>query len=269
MTQSHPPALLHVVARTLAACDLPLGAHVVVATSGGPDSMALLHALSHLRESLRFGCSAVSVDHGLRPEAREEVALVREFCRRLEIECDVAHLELDSGGNLQARAREARYEALWRTARERFGDEVFLATAHQLEDRAETVLLRLLRGTTASGLGVLAPRDGQLLRPLIDVPRARVLEHLERHDVPFARDPSNEDARYLRVRVRKEVLPLLEELAPGVTARLAELAHEVALEGEKPLGLNREQREQLRSALERGSGPVDVRLPRGLRLRRE
>ena len=231
--------------------------------------MALLHALAHLRASHDFTCSAVSVDHGLRPEVRGEIELVAEFCRARELEFDVVRLQLESGGNLQARAREARYEALWRVARARFGVEVFLATAHQLEDRAETVLLRLLRGTTAAGLGVLAPREDRLLRPLVEVPRARVLEHLERHQVPFARDPSNDDPRFMRVRVRKEVLPLLEEMAPGVTARLAELAREIALEEEKPLGLNREQREQLRSALERDTGSVDVRLPRGLRLRRE
>lgn len=269
MTRSHPPALLHQVEATLRErCELPSGARVAVAVSGGPDSMALLDALERLRANLELHLAVLSIDHGLRPEAEREVALVEGFAREREVPFFSSRLNLEAGGNLQARARAARYEALQRLAGEWGGPEVFLATAHQLEDRAETVLLRLLRGTSPAGLAVLAPRDGQLLRPLVTTPRRAVLEHAERHQIPFVLDPSNRDPRFLRVRVREQLLPLFDELAPGAAERLAHLAEE-ARTLDEPLGLNREQREQLRRALRAPGGPVEIRLPRGLRLRRE
>jgi tRNA(Ile)-lysidine synthase len=256
VTRSHPPTLLTQVARTLREeCGIVGRASVLVAVSGGPDSMALLHALSWLRSEFGLQLSACGVDHGLRPAAEAELRLASELCAALGVPFSKKRVELDSGGNLQARARAVRYEALAEAQRETGAE--FLATAHHLQDRAETVLLRLLRGAGPAGLAVLPARQGNLLRPLIRVSKSAVLSHLAQHAVASANDPSNRDPRFLRTRVRTELVPLLEQLSPGIIGHLTALADEL---GEPPLPpiyddkgeairLNRAQRSELRRAL--------------------
>jgi tRNA(Ile)-lysidine synthase len=99
-----------------------------------------------------------------------------------------------------------------------------LATAHHADDRAETVLLRLLRGSGPRGLAVLPPRAGERIRPFLRAQKSDILAHLARHRVPFAEDPSNRDRRHQRVRVREELMPLLRELSPGIVTHLNALA---------------------------------------------
>src|SRR5690606_142197 len=150
----------------------------------GPDSMALLHCLSILRERLDFRLLAISIDHGLRPEAPEEVDLVRRFAEELGVPFRSARLSLPSGSNIQARPREARYEALHCIAVEELGQLSFIASAHHAEDRVETVHLRLFRGTSVEGLEVLPPVAGRLLPPMITAQKSEVLCHNDRHRVP-------------------------------------------------------------------------------------
>src|SRR5690606_34473108 len=191
MTRSHPPSLRTLVEGVLRReCSLPPAPKIAIAVSGGPDSMALLHVLAGLRKSLRIDLCALSVDHGLRHEAAEELKLVEAFCRELSVPFLPIALSLEDGGNLQERARNARYGALWAQAREHAGDEVFLATAHHQDDRAETVLLRVLRGTSLAGLSVLSAQEGQLLRPMMRATRADVALHVERHKIVSCEDPS-------------------------------------------------------------------------------
>jgi tRNA(Ile)-lysidine synthase len=230
--------------------------------------MALCHILSSLREKLKLRLLILSVDHGLRPEARDEVGLVEAFCQKEDLEFRGLTLRLSGGSNLQERAREARYEILRRHAHEHFGEDSFLVTAHHKEDRAETVLLRLLRGTSLEGLNVLPPRSGLLLRPMVEAARSDVEAHLERHHLSFCSDPSNIDRRFLRVRVRTELIPLLQSMSPGAIEHLANLAEEAA-DLDAPLGLNREQRSQIRRALKDKAARVDLPLPGGLRLFRD
>jgi tRNA(Ile)-lysidine synthase len=137
-----------------------------------------------------------------------------------------------------------------------------LATAHHADDRAETVLLRLLHGARPHGLAVLPPVDGVAIRPLIRARKPDVLHHLRRHDIPFSEDPSNQNRRFLRVRVRLDVLPLLETLSPAIVSHLTALADELAqtplpdlmdAEG-KAVPLNRAQATALRRAVELGRG---------------
>lgn len=262
---SHPKTLLRIVETALKEAGSPEA--IAVAVSGGPDSMALFHALSVLKPRFSFRLLALSVDHGLRAEAKHEVELVRRFADSLGVPFRSERLALEPGGNVQARAREARYDALLRGAREELGPSVLLATAHHADDRAETVLLRILRGTSPEGLGVLPLLSGPLLRPLVRARRADVLAHNERHAVPTVHDPSNDDPRFLRVRVRRELLPLLDQLSPGMVEKLCSLAEDAS--AEVPLGLNREQRTQLRRALANPSARMDVPLGRGLWLRKE
>ena len=148
-------------------------------------------------------------------------ALAEALARKLGVPFARSVLRLEPGSNLQARAREARYAAL-RSAAAPAG--ALIATAHHADDRAETVLLRLLRGAGPRGLAVLAPRAQDVVRPLIRATKRDVLLHLERHCLDFAEDPSNQNAAFLRVRVRSEALPLLTELSPQVVRHLNALA---------------------------------------------
>jgi tRNA(Ile)-lysidine synthase len=271
--RSHPPALLTLVARTLRdECDLRRGERVLVAVSGGADSSALLHAL--VRLAPRFGIELVAhgVDHGLRPEAEAELDLAEQLARSHGVAFSRSRLRVAPGGNLQARARDARYAALRRAAGS--AGAHLIATAHHADDRAETILLRLLRGAGPPGLAVLPARSGNLLRPLIRARRTDILAHLGRHDIRWAEDPSNRDLRFLRVRVRQELIPLLQTLSPAIVAHLCALADELASGPEprvldergEPLRLGRAQRTALRRAMARGPNRARIRLSGGREL---
>lgn len=260
MRGSHAPSLRTLVARTLREeVRLETGAHVLCACSGGPDSSAMLHVLIGLRTSLGLRLSAHGVDHGLRAEAGDELDIARRIAGEAGVPFEVTRVVVRPGANLQARARTARYDALRAAARG--AGATSIATAHTLDDRAETVVLRLLRGSGARGLAVLPPRDGDLLRPLVRARRSDVTRHLTRHRVPYASDPSNLDVRYARIRVRLEIMPLLESLSPRIASTLAGLADELgALGPADPLAsLGRRQREQITRSLALGK-PGRVRV---------
>lgn len=270
-TRSHPPTLITLTRRTLLEeCCVRKGQHLLVAVSGGPDSMALLHVLGILRPRLGFLLSAHGVDHGLRPEAAEELALARALAADLGVPFTTSRVDLSPGGNLQARARALRYGAL-STAVIEHGAELLL-TAHHAEDRAETVLIRLLRGSGPRGLAVLPARDGALCRPLIRARRADIEAHLRRHGLLVARDPSNADRRFLRVRVRAELLPLLETLSPSIVQHLNALADQMAVTpvgppidfgAESPPALSRAHLLQLCRARQQRIAGARVSLPGG------
>ena len=272
MSRSHPPTLLTLARRALTGeCAVSADTHVLIAVSGGPDSMALLHVLASLRKSIHFRLTAHGVDHGLRPEAPAELDLAARLAADLDVAFSRSRVALRAGGNLQARARDARYRAL-RAAASDIGANA-IATAHHADDRAETVLLRLLRGARPAALAVLPARDGDRIRPFVRARRRDVLSHLERHRVPFAMDPSNRDPRFLRVRVRNELIPLLEALSPRIVDHLTALADELAhpatrLEGPDgdPLILGRAQQNLLDLLIARRSRTGRVRLKGGWEL---
>lgn len=194
---------------------------VGVAVSGGGDSVALLVAAAGAPDMV---VEAVTVDHQLRPGSRAEADQVAALCVRL----GVTHQRLDwrrdgtDGGNLQQAARRARYRLIASWARARGLDAVMLG--HTEDDQAETVLMRLARGSGVDGLSGMAEaseRDGTLwLRPFLDQRRAALRGFLREQGVDWAEDPSNDDARFLRVRARRtlEVLAPLGIDAPGLAA---------------------------------------------------
>ncbi len=223
MARSHPPTLITLVSRALREeCGVSRGTRVLLALSGGGDSTALLHVLALLAKKQGFSLFAHGVDHGLRPEARAELDAAEARCHALGVAFSRTVLRVAPGGNLQARARDARRAALSVAAGEVQAE--LIATAHHADDRAETVLLRVLRGSGPGGLSVLPPRSGIWIRPQYRARKADVLAHLARHGLQFAEDPSNRNARFLRTRVRFELLPLLEQLSPQVVSHLCALA---------------------------------------------
>jgi tRNA(Ile)-lysidine synthase len=238
------------------------GERVLVAVSGGPDSMALLHVLARLRGKLGFDLVAHGVDHGLRSEAAAELSLAIELAHHLGVPMGVTSVQVEKGGNLQARARELRHRALGEALRASGATK--LATGHHADDRAETVLLRLLQGSGPAGLGCLPPRQEEKVRPLLGARRADILLHLGRHAVRYAQDPSNHDPVYLRSQVRHELMPVLERLSPSIVAHLNALADELHALPAASDGLGRAQRRQLMDAVHRGQKGVQVRLEGGL-----
>jgi len=218
------------VAVSLARIGIPRDATILIALSGGPDSVALFHALRAMRE--RFGCRIIAahLNHGIRgAEADRDEAFVRKLCARCEVDLIVQRAEGLSSGmpNLEERAREARH-AFLNSAADRVGAN-YIALAHQADDQAETVLMRILRGAGASGLAAMAARGpGRIIRPMLDVTRDEVLTYLESIGEQFVNDSSNRSSIILRNRVRAELVPMLERnYAPGLRGRLVQLATEM------------------------------------------
>jgi tRNA(Ile)-lysidine synthase len=253
------------------------GERVLVAVSGGADSMALLSVLARLAPKRGFTLVAHGVDHGLRPEANAELDLARDFAHGLGVPFERTRVQVGAGGNLQARARAARYAALAH-ALETNG-AVWIATAHHADDRAETLLLRLLRGSSPAGLAVLPACASNRIRPLIRARKRDVLAHVTRHRVPFSDDPSNQDLRFVRVRVRQQLMPLLESISPRIVEHLNNLADDLVAtstateddadalgmmenRNELPL-LGAAQRAELRKMLLRRSSSARVRVKGG------
>jgi len=249
MTRSHPPSLQVVVERTLREdCRLPKGSRVLLAISGGGDSMAMLHSMATLANRFELELRAHGVNHGLRSEAKGELDCAEEFAKVLSIPFSRSVIDVSRGANLQARARNQRYAELRKVAHALSAQ--WIATAHHADDRAETVLMRLMRGSGPSGLAVLAPSSADLIRPMIRVRKSDITSYLQRYKIQFAEDPSNSDARYLRSRVRYGIMPKLTEESSGIVAHLNSLADrmlELSEDGSTTsFGLTKSQAESLR-----------------------
>lgn len=211
-----------------------VGGSVLLAVSGGADSTALLVGTARVRESLSLRVEVATLDHGLRPEAQDEVQAVARLAARWELPCHVVPLRLAPGSGVEARAREARYSALESVRRER-GLQV-VATAHTASDQAETLLMRLVRGTALRGAAGIHRVRPFLVRPLLERTREEVEAFLAGEGVSFVTDPMNKDPAFLRTRIRHEVLPVLVRAAGfPVVPRLAAFAR-LAAEDEALLG---------------------------------
>ena len=217
--------LLAEVTRALAR--VPHAARVAIGVSGGPDSTALAFLVTEARPDLV--CLLAHVRHGLRDD-RHDVAAVRTQASWLGVELEVVEVVVDPAGRgLEAEARTQRYAALRRIARAH--DAGWLLVGHTADDQAETLLLRLARGTGVPGLGGMPPVRGDLVRPLLRLRRCDVHRFVELEGLPHATDPTNADTRLARNLVRRELMPVLDRVGPdvvGALARLAELARDDA-----------------------------------------
>jgi len=193
---------------------LPSGHTVVVAVSGGADSMALLHILARLHPFHRCPLVAAWIDHGLRPaESRTEHALVRQSSRKLDIPfacrvVDTRALQVRHRLSLEEAARELRYQALREIAS--LHQPAVIGVGHTANDQVEEMLIRLIRGSGRKGLSGMRMRSNDILRPLLTTSRAEILAYLREKGIGFCHDSSNDDPRFLRNRVRQQLLPLLE-----------------------------------------------------------
>lgn len=197
---------------------------VLVALSGGADSLALAAATAFEAPRSRLRAGAVIVDHGLQEGSDAVAARAAEQARALGLDpVRVVRVRVGVDGGPEAAAREARYAALRETAAELDARAVLLG--HTLDDQAETVLLGLARGSGGASLMGMAPEVGMLRRPLLGIRRAATRQACLDEGLEPWDDPHNVDAAYARVRVRERVLPVLEsELGPGVAVALARTA---------------------------------------------
>jgi tRNA(Ile)-lysidine synthase len=198
------------------------GEPLLVLLSGGGDSVCLLDVAVRLGASV----SALHVNYGLREGADEDERFVRELCAGLDAPLTVERVELGEGGNLQERARDARYALAERLA---VGD---YAAAHTATDQAETVLYRLAVSPGSRALWGMARRRGRLVRPLLGVTREEVREYLRARGLSWREDPSNADRRFARARVRHDLLDALRSIGPAAERTIAETARQLREEGE-------------------------------------
>ena len=198
---------------------LRAGDHVVCAVSGGADSVALLFGIYLLRENLGITLSAAHFNHKLRGEESDrDEQFVRSLCDRLEIPLSVSSGDIRPGKKgLEAAAREARYAFLKSLPGK-------IATAHTANDNLETVLMHLVRGTGLKGLGGIAPVNGQLIRPMLEITRSDVLAFLGEYNLSYVTDSSNGENVFLRNRLRMQVVPLLEKENPNLAMMVTALA---------------------------------------------
>jgi tRNA(Ile)-lysidine synthase len=232
---------------------------VLVALSAGPDSTALLAAMAALRDAGHLAAvAALHVDHGLRPGGREDAACAAAACARLGVAFESVTVEV-APGNVQAQARRVRYAAL-RAGAARAG-ATRIATGHTRSDQAETVLLRLLRGAGARGLGGIPPRRGAIVRPLIDRSRAEGIAFVQELGLAFREDPSNATPRFARNRVRSTIWPVIAAFAPAAEGALARAA-DLCRDDERALSARARRRLKARAAVpldELRREPVAVR----------
>lgn len=195
------------------------GDSVTCAVSGGADSIALLWAMYLLREKLGVRLAAAHFNHHLRgAESDRDEAFVRDFCAQYDIPLYVGSGQVRPGvKGLEAAAREARYAFLQTIPGK-------IATAHTANDNAETVLMRLVRGTGLKGLGAIAPVRGNIIRPMLLVTRAQVLDFLNGYHLSYVEDSSNHTDQFLRNRLRRQVMPLLTAENPRLAENLSAMA---------------------------------------------
>jgi tRNA(Ile)-lysidine synthase len=206
------------------------GDRVVVAVSGGPDSVALLYILDSLKDVYRIKLHTAHLDHGLRgEESAEDAKFVESLCESLAIPLtadseDVGKLAEDEGLSLEAAARKARYAFLDRIMKETGFKK--LATGHNANDQAETVLINLMRGSGIAGLSGMKPAmEGGIVRPLIEARRSEIMAYLDKKNIAYRTDSSNADKRFDRNRVRAELIPFIEkEFNPSIVDSLARTA---------------------------------------------
>jgi tRNA(Ile)-lysidine synthase len=200
------------------------GDTVLVAVSGGADSLALAYALSLEAEKLAIAVIGVTVDHQLQSASTAQAQKVVDQLSTFGLACVVKKVTVDIKEGLEASARKVRYEAINEVAKEKNAVAVFLG--HTKDDQAETVLLGLARGSGTRSLSGIAHHNGIYVRPLLEITRIQNEDFCKEAGLEYWNDPHNQDSQFARVRVRNEALPILEKsIGPRISDALARSAH--------------------------------------------
>jgi len=214
----------------------PAGTVFLAAVSGGADSIAMLAALSVFLNKETLYC--IHVEHGIRPaeESMGDAEFVRDFCKSLNINCRIesvpqgriAAYSRRKKTGIEAAARLFRRKALFKEAA-RLGGKTRILTAHTKNDLLETALMRVLRGAGPAGLAAMPVNRGRILRPLLSVTRTEVVDYLTAKKIPWRDDSTNADEKFLRNRIRRQLVPLLNESFPSWKTALSALAETQSL----------------------------------------
>ncbi len=233
---SNPPSATTLVLPTITAAithgadalAIPDGAPLVLAVSGGPDSVALLHGARTLVPTRGWQLVVGHLDHGLRPDSAADATFVTDAADALGLpwrlrRTDVAADAAERGVGIEEAGRASRYAFLEEVAAD-LGPDALIATAHTADDQAETVLFNLARGTGLHGLRGIAARRGRVVRPLLHARRAELRAALDEAGLRYRLDPTNDDRSRSRARIRAEVLPALEALNPAAVEAIVRFA---------------------------------------------
>ena len=212
------------------------GETLIVGVSGGPDSVALLHILLQLRREWGIQLHIAHANHGLRPSSRTDQKFVEGLAKKLNLPCSVTKLTVKpqkGKSSIEEQAREQRLIFFFEVAKRNRTKTVVLG--HTQDDLAETVLMRIIRGTGLQGLqSILPKREFEhffIVRPLIEISRAEILSYLKAQRIPFCIDPTNQQTKFFRNKIRLRLLPLLQkEYNPNIRELLANLAHNTAID---------------------------------------
>ena len=215
-------AIRNAVRPHLESCEA--GDRIIVAVSGGADSLALAYAIAVESKSLALIPVGVTVDHQLQSSSAEQATKAEKQLREMGFnEVHIKKVVVDTKSGIEAGARDARYHALTQSAEEAKSSKVFLG--HTRDDQAETVLLGLARGSGTRSLSGMAIENGIFIRPLLSITRNETERACRELGIDFWSDPHNENREFTRVKVRREILPLMEEkLGPGIAAALSRSA---------------------------------------------
>ena len=213
------------------------GDSIVIGVSGGPDSMALLHVLYNVKELLGIRIAVAHVNHMLREEADDETRYVQEFCESLKIECyikkiDIAERSKDLKISTELAGRNARYDFFEEVAKKVNANKI--ATAHNANDNAETILMNLIRGSGVSGLKGIEPiRNNKFIRPIIECTRKEIEGYCIEKQLNPKYDKSNAENIYTRNKIRNKLIPYIEEeFNPNIIESLNRLSTIVSKEEE-------------------------------------
>ncbi len=210
------------------------GKRVLIALSGGADSVALAVMLAEARAEYALTLLAAHVDHGIRPESADDAAFCEALCARLEIPIRVVRVDVPGaaarGEGLESAARRLRYEALRRVKAETGADCV--ALAHHMDDQAETVLMHLARGAGPEGIGGMRECSGDLYRPLLGLRKAELTDWLCRRGFSWREDATNRVADNPRNALRLDGIPALERCCPGFVPAAARYARSAQIESD-------------------------------------
>jgi len=220
---------------TLREHNLLRGSQIILAVSGGMDSMVMLHMYMRLQADLNIALHVASLDHGLRGEiGAADAKFVWETAQKWGISCTKNHVDVKTLAaewkmSIEAAARRARYDFLAKVAVEQGTTQVF--TAHHADDQAETVLMRIIRGTGVDGLAAMTWRapmpyhpEVEVVRPMLNITRQEIMSYATEIDLPYSPDLTNEDVSFTRNRIRHEIMPRLKEINPNVVESINRLA---------------------------------------------
>jgi tRNA(Ile)-lysidine synthetase-like protein len=221
-----------------------VGDSVLVCVSGGMDSLVLLDLMRSARRSLDLNLGVIHVDHGLRKgESAQDARFVQERCRKLSVRFHLVELNMTPGmANVEEEARTRRYDAILACMQNH--GYAFAATGHSLDDQAETLLYRIIRGTGIRGLaGMEFMRSDGIIRPMLGIKRSQVAEYARLKGISYVNDRTNNDTRIARNFIRTDIIPLLEKINPQAVRSIASLANIAREEGsvleKTALGLER------------------------------